>query len=91
MAQNFLHDFFGVAYQQRPMLAPNDVKMGSGDGRPAAFLADARNSFGVAGVKIINRLLRRFGDVTQGMNADFKLVGRMSRTPSMFANTSKPT
>jgi len=60
------------------MLAPHGVKVGSGDGRPAAFLADASNRLGVAGVKIINRLLRRFGDVAQGMNADFELVGRMS-------------
>src|SRR6266567_1853506 len=85
VAQNFFRNFFGVAHQQRAVLAPPGVELSTGDGRPAAFLADASNGLGVTAEKIIDRLLRGFGDVTQGMNADSKLVGRMSRTPATFA------
>src|SRR5688572_7079489 len=67
------------------MLAAHGVKLSTRDRRPPAFLADAGNSFGVTGIEIINRLLRRFGDVTQGMNADFELVRGMSCTPAIFS------
>ena len=66
------------------MLAAHGVELSARNRRPAAFLADAGNGFGVTGIKIFNRPLRRFGDVTQGMNADFELVGRVPGAPAIF-------
>ena len=85
VAQNFLHDFFGVAHQQRAVLAAHGVELSARNRWPAAFLANAGNGFDVTRIKIINRPLRRFGDVAQGMNAHFELGGRMSRAPAIFA------
>jgi len=37
----FCRRFFAIAHQQRAMLAPDGVEVGTGDGAPAAFLANA--------------------------------------------------
>src|SRR5208282_1436454 len=45
---------------------------------------DVCKGFGITREKIFNRLLRCFGDVTQGVNADLELVGRMPCAPAKF-------
>lgn len=69
---------------QRAVLTKHSIEMCTRDRRPAAFFANLSERFGVAREKIINRLLSRINDVAQRMNADFELVGCMSRAPSIF-------
>ena len=84
MLHYLFRHFFRVAHQQCTIPASHGIEMSAGDGRPAAFLADAGKGFGVTWKEIVNRLLRCFGNVTEGVHANLEFFGRMSRAPAKF-------
>src|SRR6185295_20028115 len=90
--ENLLSHFFGIANHQCAMWTKKGVEMCACDRRPAAFLANFSECFGVAREKIINRLFSSISDVTQRMNADFKLLRSETRSPTgLPVETNKRT
>src|SRR5207302_7394513 len=67
---------------QCPARAALRVEVGAGDSAPATLFAGLAHAINITGTELLNCLLQRRCDVADGVNADFELVGRISRPPA---------
>ena len=82
---DLLDYFFGAAHEQRALRGSLRIEVGTGDGRPSAFLRDRGESAGVAWEEVIDGFLRRRCDIAQGVYAHSQLIGRVSEPLAGFA------
>src|SRR5258707_15396574 len=82
IADDLLHDFFGVADDQGAVRTPLRVAGGPGDGGPSALPTDPGDRTGVAGEEVVGGLLRRRGHVAQRVHADLQAIGRVPGSPA---------
>ncbi len=85
MWRSFVGYGFGVADDEGSGGAAEGFELGAGDWGPAALFADLGEGFGVAGEEVVGGLLVGVGDVAEGVDADFELLGCVACAVAGFA------
>jgi len=76
---------FGVADHECSAGAAEGFELAAGDGRPAALFAYLGEGVGIAGEEVVCGLLVGVGDVAEGVDADFELLGCVAGALAGFA------
>ncbi len=83
--EDFLGDFFCIAYDECAGGAEECVELAASDGRPAALLADLGEGFSVAGEELVGGLGGGVRYVAKHVQADFELLGGVAGAGPGFA------
>ena len=74
MSNNFLCNFFRIAYEERSVGASLGFKIPTSYRRPSTFLSDFIHAMCIAWKKVINCLLSALCHITQGMYTYLQLM-----------------
>src|SRR5947208_11055894 len=83
--QDLFRDSLWISDNERSGRSEQGVEVCASDWRPAAFLPDLRKTSRITGKEFVCRFRCTVGDITQRMNADLKLIWRVSRAQPRFA------